>query len=137
MILNHSFFQTEVSFAAPTKSNDRVRDVAGKGPFQTSHRRGKPPLDNTIIISKGKSGNFQTSPAKMQSGCPTCNPPTEEHWRKNTGAYTQNFSSLSAAKQKVKDDGKHWIDWASGKVTTKKQKSWMKKYKKWAKKWGW
>lgn len=116
-MLEHSIFQTEVQFNAPTKSNDTVRDVRGNGPFQTSHPSGKPPMDNTIIISKGKSGNFQTSPARMHSGCPTCNPPTGEHWRKNT-SYTQNFSSLSAAKQKVEGDGKQWIDWASGKVAT-------------------
>ena len=115
-MLEHSIFQTEVQFNAPTKSNDTVRDVRGNGPFQTSHPSGKPPLDNTMIIYN-KAGQFATSPASLHSGCPTCNPPTGEHWRKTT-AYTQYFSSLSAAKQKVEDDGKHWIDWASGKVAT-------------------
>jgi len=98
-MLPHSIFQTEVQFNAPTKSNDTVRDVRGNGPFQTSHPSGKPPLDNTMIIYN-KAGNFATAQAYLHSGCPTCNPPTGEHWRKNTSS-TQYFSSLSAAKQKV------------------------------------
>ena len=139
MRLNHSIFQTEVQFNAPTKSNDTLRG----GSFQTSHRRGTPSLHNTVIITKNpksQNGYFQTHPAKIHSGCPTCNPPTGKHWRANT-AYTQNWSSLSAAKKFVEEDGNDWLDKASGKVSSSKSSirssNWRKKYKYWKKKWGW
>jgi len=113
-MLEHSIFQTEVQFNAPTSSSH----LAG-GPYQTSHPTGDPAVNNTDIIRSNShpSNPFRVNPAYVWDGCDTCNPKVPKAWKPNTGT-NQYFPTLQNAKDSIENHGRHWIDKASGKVAT-------------------
>ena len=126
-MLPHSIFQTEVQFNAPTSSSH----LAG-GPFQTSHSTGDPAVHKTDIITKGNnpSNPFKVRAAYVWDGCDTCNPKVPKQWKLNN-ATSQSFPTLQNAKDSIENQGRHWIDKASGKVaTTSGRSSGSKKPKK-------
>ena len=129
MRLNHSIFQTEVQFNAPTKSNH----IAG-GPYETNHPTGNPPVGSTEIISKKpnsitvQQANKQLIPNRFGSTWGS----TEYMW--GVTGPEQNFANVESAKKAVESRDKYWLDRASGKVSSTRAKKWKKRYNKW-KKW--
>ena len=137
MRLNHSIFQTEVQFNAPTSS----KHLAGAY-LPTSHPQGKPPLHQTQFIIDGNQFHpFGVSPARFYDGCTTCTVDVPPSWKPTYGGASM-FKTKEEAKNWAKSQG-HWIDGTSEakkkaqkKIDKKKRAKAAKRFKrKW--KWSW
>jgi hypothetical protein len=132
-MLEHSIFQTEVQFNAPTPSNH-----PSGSDYQTSHPTGEPPLEwtgsgsraqpSTQIIGK-ENDRIVVWPAQADG--------------KPNRAYGAVWSSITTARNSIEDSGKHWIDKASGKVPkpkkkkSKRKRSWRSRLKALRRKYKW
>jgi len=139
MILNHSFFQTEVSFAASTPS----KHLAGAY-LPTSHPQGKPPLSKTHFIIDGNQFHpFGVSKVWNYKGCTTCTPEVPPSWRPTYGGASM-FKTKEGAKKWAKSQGYHWIDGTSKakkeaqkKIDDEKKRAIAKAAKRYKKKRSW